>query len=105
MSFTDQKPRIATEEDIKAPWSGHKDGSRFYCGLCGHLFKVGDYWRWVYAGKIHSTNFFVCKDCDGDNILQKRMDLIDEWEQLSNGKFRFIANQMRSMESELGRNY
>ena len=51
MSFTDMKPRVVTKADLTAPWGGYKDGSHFFCHLCGHLFEEGDTWRWVYAGK------------------------------------------------------
>ena len=47
MNFTDQQQHIATKEEVKAPWSGYKDGSHFYCKLCGHKFEVGDKYNWV----------------------------------------------------------
>lgn len=75
MSFTDQKPWIVTKEDEKRPWSGYKDGRRFRCHMCGHRFKAGDTCRWVYAnGKdspCHYGNFFVCTECDGEDILER----------------------------------
>ena len=71
MSFTDQKPRIATKEDIHARWSGGKDGKYFRCYLCGCKFVEGDYWRWVYGGSMHFGNFIVCEKCDGEDVLSK----------------------------------
>jgi len=72
MSFTDQKPRVATNKDVVAPWGGGKYGIYFRCYLCGYKFTVGDYFRWVF----HSTgNFLTCKDCDCIGVAQK-------WEQV-----------------------
>jgi len=98
MSFTDQKPRIATKDDLIAPWSGYKDGSHFYCNLCGRSFIEGDTWRWVYAGKIGLVNFKVCSNCDGDDVLDKWKKLWEEWEVLAQGKFRFIATRLKECE-------
>jgi hypothetical protein len=72
MSFTDQKPRVVTEKDLKASWGGYADGMRFRCYLCGHKFTIGDIWRWIYAGKNGYTNFMVCESCDHENV-------IDDW--------------------------
>ena len=71
MSFTDQKPKVATEEDIHARWDGVENGVEFYCSLCGYVFQVGDVWRWVYGG--HLSNLIVCRTCDGENheVLEK----------------------------------
>ena len=71
MSFTDQKPRIATKKDIETHWSGRPNNEGFRCGLCGYKFKEGDYWRWVYAGPIAMTNFMTCELCDGPNVLRQ----------------------------------
>jgi len=98
MSFTDQKPRVATEEDVKAAWSGIKDGKRFYCKLCGHQFQVGDVWRWVYAGKKGLLNLMVCERCDGVDVLDRWEQWWREWEQLAQGKFRYIADRIEDAE-------
>lgn len=98
MSFTDQKPRVATEEDVKAPWNGIENGKRFYCRLCGYLFQVGDIWRWVYAGSIHRVNLLVCENCDGGDVLDRWELWWKEWEQLAQGKFRYIADRMEDAE-------
>jgi hypothetical protein len=81
MSFTDQKPRKATEEHLKARWGGGHPGEKFRCYLCGQKFQVGDVWRWVYGnnrkvidpdGKTWGVcNFIVCEDCDGDDVLDR----------------------------------
>jgi hypothetical protein len=76
MSFTDQKPRIATEDDLIAPWSGGKPGEYFRCYLCGHQFVVGDQWRWVYSQSFLS--FFTCKSCDGDDVKERWVKLNEE---------------------------
>ena len=100
MSFTDQKQRIVTEQDLTAPWSGHTDGSRFYCKLCGRSFKLGDKWRWVYAGERQLVNFFVGECCDDEYALDRWAALHSEWDLLSRGKFRFMADSMRDAEYE-----
>lgn len=71
MSFLDQMPRVATEDDVKGSWDAAPNGKRFRCHLCGHRFKVGDIWRWVYAGKVNLTNFLVCEACDGPDVLER----------------------------------
>ena len=101
MSFTDQKCRTVTKEDLTAPWCGYKDGSHFYCKLCGHSFEEGDEWRWVFAGKVHLPNLQVCSNCDGEDVLEKWVKLWKDWEMLSNGMFRFIATRLADLEDEL----
>lgn len=100
MSFTDQKPRVVTKGDLTAPWSGHNDGSHFFCRLCGHLFKEGDMWRWICAGKVHLRNLMVCSNCDGEDedVLRRWVKLNEEWEDLAKGKFRFIATMLEDLE-------
>lgn len=98
MGFTDQKPRTVTKEDLTAPWSGFKDGSHFYCNLCGTSFQEGEIWRWVYAGKKALPNFKVCSNCDGDDVLERYTTLWQEWEELAKGKFRFIATRLDDCE-------
>lgn len=72
-SFTDGKPRIATDEDVRGAWCGRRDGAHFRCRLCGYKFRSGDYWRFVYANGSNSPskfgNFLVCKECDGHDVL------------------------------------
>jgi hypothetical protein len=65
-SFTDGKPHIITEEMIKAPWSGDKNGKYFRCYFCGHRFKVGETFRWQYTNDISGAcgNPLVCQTCD-----------------------------------------
>lgn len=79
-SFTDQKRRVATEADCKAPWGGDRTGARFRCYLCGHRFQQGDGWRWVYSSargltidgkKFGVINFLTCDACDGDDVLDR----------------------------------
>jgi uncharacterized CHY-type Zn-finger protein len=77
MSFTDQKPRIATEDDCRGLWSGGKNGQYFRCYLCGHKFKPGDYWRWVCSTVY--INFLVCGDCDGPDVHERWRSLHEEF--------------------------
>lgn len=71
MSFTDQKPRIATERQVTR-WGGKREaGKRFRCYLCGHKFRVGDYWRWVLGTKVSLSNLLVCEKCDGPDVLKR----------------------------------
>jgi hypothetical protein len=65
VSFTDQKPRVFTEEDSKAKWGSH--GGSLFCTLCNQDFHVGDVWRWV----AYSPNFQVCATCDGPDVLDR----------------------------------
>lgn len=78
MSFTDQKPRRATDKELKANWGGGKSGQRFRCYLCGYKFKLNDYWRWIYGGTVHLCNCMVCEKCDGPNVLEKWQALNQE---------------------------
>ena len=71
MSWTDQKRRIATEKDCQTRWGAGKPGEQFLCSLCGHKFKVGDGWRWVYTGGKGIVNFFVCDNCDGPDVVDR----------------------------------
>ena len=81
--WTDQKRRVATIEDCETRWGNHKPGERFRCYLCGHKFKPGDGWRWVYSGtgghdttgkRWAVTNLKTCDACDGP-------DVVDRWAQ------------------------
>ncbi len=101
MSFTDQKPRITTLEDLHAPWEGYPDGSHFYCKLCGYSFMEGDTWRWVFVGERSLPNLLVCQGCDGEDILEKWAAWWAEWESLKIGKLRYIATRLRDAESHV----
>lgn len=73
-SFTNQKPRATTDEDLKTRWSGGKPGEFHRCYLCGHKFKLGEVWRWIFAnfaGGPGGGNFVVCEDCDGPDVMDK----------------------------------
>lgn len=91
MSFTDGKPRVATEDEVhKFKWGGTKVGERFRCGICGHRFRVGDYWRWVYDNDKDSSgygNFSTCQACDGPDVREKRRALVEEWKGVVREKF------------------
>lgn len=77
--FTDQKPRTATEVDLKMNWSGGGKGERFRCYLCGYKFKVGDTWRWIYMGDINCVNVITCKDCDTPDVKEKWKSICTEF--------------------------
>jgi len=77
-SFTDEKPRVATEKEVKAPWGGGANGKWFRCYLCGYKFKVGDMWRWVF-GKGKCVNFITCEACDGDDVMERWIALGKEY--------------------------
>lgn len=85
-NFSDQKPRTATKGDLVTKWGGGHPGERFRCYLCGHKFKLGDYWRWVsgsgvtfqtpgeppLGGRIYGVgNFMVCQHCDGPDVMDR----------------------------------
>lgn len=91
MSFTDQKPRIATEGDVKAPWNGSKNGKYFRCYLCGHKFQVGDYFRFVFH---KFGNILVCQSCDKDDPVAKWTQIHEEWSKLKEGKFWHFIHQL-----------
>jgi hypothetical protein len=66
--FTNGRLRIATEDDVQTNWGSHGIGRAFRCCLCGHKFKVGDVWRWVYTNSSYlkgvKGNAFICQGCD-----------------------------------------
>lgn len=71
MSFTDQKPRIATKDDVRGRWALGKPGERFRCYLCGHRIAEGETWRWVFGGNRGVINFITCEKCDGPDVLDR----------------------------------
>jgi hypothetical protein len=90
MSFTDQKRRVATDNDLTRHWSGEPNGKRFRCYLCGVKFKAGDGWRWVYSagatfttesGKWGMINFMTCDPCDGPDVIDRWVKLHEEFHQ------------------------
>lgn len=66
------QPQIADAEDLAAEWGFKKNN--FKCKMCGHKFKIGEYWRFVFANSTpnqRTGNFLVCKSCDGDDVLKR----------------------------------
>lgn len=98
-SFTDQRPRVATQEDLDAPWNSVRR-RYFRCYLCGYTFKVGDYWRWVYAPP--NSNLIVCKTCDGEDVVDRWAEVYRLWEQMRQaGPFwKFIDQLERERDEE-----
>ncbi len=97
-SFTNGKPRVATAEDLKRPWGGVRDGSRFRCYLCGHRFKVGDTYRWQFTNSINdaaSGNPFVCESCDGPDVIARWTAHCADFERDSGGKWWWLIDQVR----------
>jgi hypothetical protein len=68
MAFTDQKPRVVSEEELKANWNG-RGRAAFRCYVCGHRFELGDGWRWQYVEG--DRNLMVCSACDGPDLLER----------------------------------
>jgi hypothetical protein len=73
VSFIDGKPRVATEAECKAKWSGRGPGTNFRCCLCGYKFKVGDVWRFQYTNSTKDAggNPLVCQACDGPDLIER----------------------------------
>lgn len=96
--FTDQKPRIATQEDLDAPWSGYRR-KYFRCRLCGYNFKVGDYWRWVHM--THLPNIVVCRDCDHGDLEATWKEVHERWEELKKmGSFWWFISKLEDMRDQ-----
>lgn len=84
MSFTDQKQRIATMEEVNSSWNGHP----LRCYLCGKFIEVGDKWRWICTSGLPVINLTVCEKCDGPYVIDRWVALIEEFKDLTrNGKF------------------
>ncbi len=64
--------QIATQEHLDMQWGVRPKGKGFRCYLCGHKFKLGDKWRFdIPKGRARCPNFFVCTDCDGDDVIDR----------------------------------
>lgn len=96
MSFTDQKPRIATQDDIDAPWSGEKH-KNFRCAFCGHTFVVGEYWRWVFTNNVAGAwgNPTVCLTCDGDDVIERWKEKWIQYKKLNDDFWWFLGDYNR----------
>lgn len=75
--FTDRLRHVATLAIIESMKRARRDREPFGCLLCGHVFIVGDGYRWIYCNDGLSPwkggNFFVCDNCDhGDGECQER---------------------------------
>lgn len=69
----DGRPWQVTEEDLRKPWYGGKNGKFFRCCMCGHKFELGDVARWQYTNSTPgaSGNPLVCAKCDGPDVVQR----------------------------------
>ena len=103
MSFTDQKPLIVTVDDVKRNWGGATDGSKFRCSICGHRFQAGDYYRWVYTNNLqgYGGNPFVCKSCDGPDVIEKWKAHCEEWKQIKERFWHQLLWFANSVEQEV----
>ena len=84
MTFKMNEPCIATEKDVKLPWSCGKNGKYFRCAFCGHKFKVGDYFRAQFTNDTPGAggNPFVCEKCDDEDrskVVQKWKEKCEDW--------------------------
>lgn len=81
--WTNGEPRIATAEDVKAPWE-------FRCGFCGHRILKGERWCFVYTNDLAGAggNPLACQECinaanfrvtDGTGTGNLRDVLRDTW--------------------------
>jgi hypothetical protein len=76
--LTDGKLRVATEQNCQAAWGGTPGGERFRCYLCGHRFKPGDKWRFVYLNSTPGYNLgnaLACEKCDCPDIVERFIEL------------------------------
>lgn len=91
-SFTDQKPRVFSPEDARPGAWGNR---LLQCSLCGHKFKVGDYWRWVYAPGNY-LNLETCVKCDGPDVLDRYRRAVDLIRETGSG-VAAVANLQREL--------
>jgi hypothetical protein len=83
VSFIDGKPQIATKDDVEGEWGPYRDARCFRCHICGHKFREGDYWRFVYTNNLnghHGGNPLVCEGCDGADVVDRWKALCDEFQ-------------------------
>jgi hypothetical protein len=64
VSFTDGKPFVVTEEDIR----GFGAGRPFACERCRGEFVVGETARWQYMPQ--ALNITVCTACDTEDLIE-----------------------------------
>ena|ERR1700675_1612097 len=69
--FTNGKRRITSEAELNAKWG--LDGNPHMCDMCGHLFQLGEGWRWQYMNSTSPSygNFSVCDSCDGPDVKER----------------------------------
>lgn len=110
MSNFFQEFKVATEETVKAPWSGSKGGKMFFCGFCGTQFKVGDKYKAVYTNDIagYGGNPLTCWACHQgkthEEIREAWKQKSDEFEAfLNEPRFRHFKARMDLMEEEARR--
>lgn len=75
-SFTNQRVRVATEKDCRMKWAGGGEGEYFRCYLCGHKFRHGDLFRFVFGREF--GNIFGCRSCDGADVLVRWATIVDQ---------------------------
>lgn len=81
MSLLDGKPHIATKEHTQLPWNGDK--RNFRCGFCGHRFKAGDTFRFLFTNDMSTApgNPLVCSECNAEdaNLREKWRSMHSEF--------------------------
>lgn len=84
-----------TADMMTLPWSGHRDGRNFRCGLCGHRFAPGDQFSFNLAPAGCYGNFLTCGDCHGDDAIDRRKELVEEWEGQIENRFWWAIRQAK----------
>lgn len=72
-----QEFKIADERACRARWSGGANGKWFFCGFCGHQFKIGDKYKAVYTNDIPecSGNPLICEGCHKNKTHEEVRDV------------------------------
>lgn len=73
---------IVTSEQANSRWgSSRRDKTGPRCGMCGRYVKEGEGCRFIYmnGGQGPGGNFTVCDSCDGEDIVQRRTEMVEEF--------------------------
>jgi len=68
---------------------------RQHCTMCGYHFKVGDNFRWIYAGNLPNNrgNFTVCLKCTEKGRLLLREEYQKKCEILDSNEYKFFPGR------------
>jgi len=91
MTFTNEKPVVATKEYCITRWMGGE--GNFRCGICGYKFKENDVFRWIYTNDLpgYNGNPLVCEKCDGPDVIERWKKLVDEFNSSKYWYLRFLC--------------